>query len=90
MAFFDSTITIRATFPASAGNLATLTNVHCEVYDMNNTLIEDVKGTDVTKLTDGVYEIDWLLEENIIYSFFGTLGTRILVGKAKVRASVPV
>lgn len=90
MAYFDSTITIRATFPASAGDLSGLTNVHCEVYDMNNTLVEDVKDADVTKLSDGVYEIDWLLTENIMYAFFGTLGTRILVGKAKVKGTVPV
>lgn len=83
MPFVGSTITLRGTFPDSAGDLTQLDDVVCNVYFPDRTLAETIVPTE---LSTGVYSADYTIPEGkegkYDYEFLGTLGDRTIVGRS--------
>lgn len=79
MPYKGATVTLRARFPDTAGDLSQLANVKVEITDTVGNHIETLTNT--TKLETGLYEVDYTFTGAVIYEFTGTLAGRTLIGK---------
>lgn len=83
MPFVGSTVTLKGTFPNSAGDLEQLGDVVCNVYFPDRTLAEAIEAAEIST---GVYSADYTIPEGkegkFDYEFIGTLGSKTIVGRS--------
>ncbi len=83
MAIAGSTITLKGTFPNSAGDLLRLQDVKLKIYGPGKVLLETIVPE---KLSTGVYAGDYTIPEDktgdFDYEFSGKLGDRMIVGRS--------
>ena len=83
LAISGSTITLKATFQDSAGDLQELENVVVKIYAPGKVLLETIPAT---KISTGVYTADYTIPEDkegqFDYEFSGSLGNRTIVGRS--------
>lgn len=83
MAIAGSTITLKGTFPDSAGDLLQLQDVTLKIYGPGKVLLETIVPE---KLSTGVYAGDYTIPEDktgdFDYEFSGKLGDRMIVGRS--------
>jgi hypothetical protein len=81
--YCGSTITLKGTFPDSAGDLEQLDDVVCKVYGPGNNLLETLTAVEVST---GIYTADYTIPEGMTgqfdYEFSGTLGNKTIVGRS--------
>jgi len=83
LAISGSTITLKATFPDSAGDLQELENVVVKIYAPGKVLLKTIPAT---KISTGVYTADYTIPEDkegqFDYEFSGSLESRTIVGRS--------
>jgi hypothetical protein len=81
-----STITLKGTFPDSAGNLTLLADVTVKVYGPGRTLLTTISGASVTEVSTGIYTAEYTIPADktgqFDYEFSGTLGSKTIVGRS--------
>jgi hypothetical protein len=79
-----STITLKGTFPDSAGNLALLTDITVKIYGPGRILLTTI--TDVTEVSVGNYTAEYTIPADTIgqfdFEFSGTLGSKTIIGRS--------
>jgi hypothetical protein len=79
-----STITLKGTFPDSAGNLTLLADVTVKVYGPGKVLLTTI--TNVTEVSTGIYTAEYTVPADKIgqfdYEFSGTLGSKTIIGRS--------
>lgn len=87
MPFVGSTITLKGTFPDSAGNLVQLEDVTLKVYAPGKVLNETITPVEVST---GLYSGDYTIPEDktgqFDYEFSGVLGDKTIVGRSSFHA----
>lgn len=85
-----ATVTLKATFPSDAGDLATLTDITVKIYDDQRQIVESITGADILKTGFADYQADYTVsgvrypQGDLFYEFSGRLGEdgkRILLGR---------
>lgn len=83
MAIAGSTITLKGTFPDSAGDLLQLQDVVLKIYEPGRVLAETITPT---QLGTGVYSGDYTIPEGkegqFDFEFSGKLGDRVIIGRS--------
>lgn len=83
MAIAGSTITLKGTFPDSAGDLVQLMDVLLKIYEPGRVLVETITPT---QLDIGVYSGDYTIPEGkegqFDFEFSGKLGDRTIIGRS--------
>jgi len=83
MPFAGSTITLRGTFPDSAGSLVELEDVTLKVYSPGRVLDETITPTEVST---GLYSGDYTIPDDLFgqfdFEFSGTLGDKTIMGRS--------
>jgi hypothetical protein len=81
-----STITLKGTFPDSAGNLTLLADVAVKVYGPGRVLLTTISGASVTEVSTGIYTAEYTIPADKLgqfeFEFSGTLGNKTIIGRS--------
>lgn len=87
MPYAGSTVTLKGTFPDSAGNLTQLDDVTLKVYGPGKVLVETIIPTEIST---GLYSGDFTIPADKVgqfdYEFSGVLGDKSIVGRSSFQS----
>ena len=87
MPYAGSTVTLKGTFPDSAGNLTQLDDVTLKVYGPGKVLVETIIPTEIST---GLYSGDFTIPADKVgqfdYEFSGVLGDKTIVGRSSFQS----
>lgn len=90
MAIIGNTVTLKAEFPSSIGDLSLLTNVTVKVYTENLKIL--LANIIPTKISNGLYEANYTVQPNgmpsiLIYEFSGMINGYVYLGRGQIPRS---